>query len=85
MCDVSKRANLKPNSGDLLAGYLAVMSIVLLIAVFVVFRSCSGIDGRESPGESHVAVFQITPQLRPAYSGKLTRHTEAPPGTTGAP
>jgi hypothetical protein len=44
MCDVSKRANLKPNSGDLLAGYLAVMSIVLLIAVFVVFRSCSGIE-----------------------------------------
>jgi hypothetical protein len=44
MCDESKRANLKPNSGDLLAGYLAVTSIVLLIAVFVAFHGCSGIE-----------------------------------------
>jgi len=37
-CDDSKRGKLKPKSSDPLVGYLTLMSIVLLIALFVAFR-----------------------------------------------
>lgn len=36
-CDESKRGK-KPKSSDPLVGYLTLMSIVLLIALFVAFR-----------------------------------------------
>jgi hypothetical protein len=37
ICDNSKRGK-KPKSSDPLVGYLTLMSIVLLIALFVAFR-----------------------------------------------